>query len=543
MRGLIMDRPLLISSLIQHVDLVSGDREIVSRTVEGPIHRYTYRDAHTRSRQLANALTGLGVQLGDRIATMAWNTHRHFEIYFAVSGMGAITHTLNPRLHPSQLTYIANHAEDSYILADANLVPLIEAVAGDLTSLKGVIVMTDKAHMPEAKIDNLLCYEELIDNHSDDFEWPEFDENTASSLCYTSGTSGNPKGALYSNRSTIIHAYAGALPDTLNLGESEVVLPVVPMFHANAWGIPYSATLAGSKLVFPGPLLDGASIHELLVSEDVTFAAGVPTVWLALLNHWRETNTSVPTLKRTVIGGSACPQSMIEAFQEEFGVEVRHAWGMTEMSPLGSVSLIKPGQKDASPEEKYRKQIKQGRPVYGVEVKIVDDDGKELPHDGAAFGELQVRGPWITSAYFRLDDSEAHGDDGWFATGDVCTIDEDGYIEITDRAKDVIKSGGEWISSIELENVAMGHPDVLQAAVIGVAHPKWDERPLLIVVPAPDKQPTLEDLTAYLSGKVAKWWLPDDMVLVDELPLGPTGKVLKTKLREQFGDHKLPTLL
>ncbi len=541
MRGLIMDRPLLISSLIQHVDLVSGDREIVTRTVEGPIHRYTYRDAHTRARQLANALTALGVQLGDRIATMAWNTHRHFEIYFAVSGMGAITHTLNPRLHPSQLTYIANHAEDSYIFVDANLVPLIEAVAGDLTSLKGVIVMTDRAHMPEAKINNLLCYEELIDNHSDDFDWPEFDENTASSLCYTSGTSGNPKGALYSNRSTIIHAYAGALPDTLNMGESEVVLPVVPMFHANAWGIPYSATLAGSKLVFPGPLLDGASIHELLVSEEVTFAAGVPTVWLALLNYWREANTSVPTLKRTVIGGSACPQSMIEAFQEEFGVEVRHAWGMTEMSPLGSVSLIKPSQKDASPEEKYRKQIKQGRPVYGVEIKIVDDDGNELPHDGVAFGELQVRGPWITSAYFRLDDSDAHGDDGWFATGDVCTIDEDGYIEITDRAKDVIKSGGEWISSIELENVAMGHPDVLQAAVIGVAHPKWDERPLLIVVPAPDKQPTLEDLTDYLSGKVAKWWLPDDMVLVDELPLGPTGKVLKTKLRERFGDHQLPT--
>ena len=541
MRGLIMDRPLLISSLIQHVDLVSGDREIVTRTVEGPIHRYTYRDAHTRARQLANALTALGVQLGDRIATMAWNTHRHFEIYFAVSGMGGITHTLNPRLHPSQLTYIANHAEDSYIFADANLVPLIEAVAGDLPSLKGVIVMTDRAHMPEAKIDNLLCYEELIDNHSDDFDWPEFDENTASSLCYTSGTSGNPKGALYSNRSTIIHAYAGALPDTLNMGESEVVLPVVPMFHANAWGIPYSATLAGSKLVFPGPLLDGASIHELLVSEEVTFAAGVPTVWLALLNYWREANTSVPTLKRTVIGGSACPQSMIEAFQEEFGVEVRHAWGMTEMSPLGSVSLIKPSQKDASPEEKYRKQIKQGRPVYGVEIKIVDDDGNELPHDGVAFGELQVRGPWITSAYFRLDDSDAYGDDGWFATGDVCTIDEDGYIEITDRAKDVIKSGGEWISSIELENVAMGHPDVLQAAVIGVAHPKWDERPLLIVVPAPDKQPTLEDLTDYLSGKVAKWWLPDDMVLVDELPLGPTGKVLKTNLRERFGDHKLPT--
>ncbi len=541
MRGLIMDRPLLISSLLEHADRVSGDREIISRSDEGPIHRYTYHDAHTRSRQLANALTALGVQIGDRIATVAWNTHRHLEIYFAVSGIGAITHTLNPRLHPSQLGYIANHAEDSYIFVDTNLVPLVEAVAGDLPALKGVIVMTDKANMPTAKIDNLLCYEDLIDNHSDNLVWPEFDENTASSLCYTSGTSGNPKGALYSHRSTIIHAYAAALPDVMNLSERSVVLPVVPMFHANAWGIPYSAAMTGSKLVFPGAHLDGASIHELLVAEEVTFAAGVPTVWLALLNHWRETGTKVPSLKMTVIGGSAIPQSMIEAFQEDFGVAVRHAWGMTEMSPLGSVSIIKPRLDNASNEEKYRVQIKQGRPVYGVEVRIVDDDGNLLPHDGEAFGELQVRGPWITSSYFRLDTSEAHGADGWFATGDVCTIDPDSYIEITDRAKDVIKSGGEWISSIELENVAMGHPDVLQAAVIGVAHPKWDERPLLIVVPAPGKQPTLDDLTAFLTDKVAKWWLPDDMVLVDELPLGATGKVLKTKLREQFGDHKLPT--
>jgi len=472
---------------------------------------------------------------------VAWNTHRHLEIYFAVSGISAITHTLNPRLHPSQLGYIANHAEDSYIFVDTNLVPLVEAVAGDLPALKGVIVMTDKANMPTAKIDNLLCYEDLIDNNSDDLVWPEFDENTASSLCYTSGTSGNPKGALYSHRSTIIHAYAAALPDVMNLSERSVVLPVVPMFHANAWGIPYSAAMTGSKLVFPGAHLDGASIHELLVAEEVTFAAGVPTVWLALLNHWRETGTRVPSLEMTVIGGSAIPQSMIEAFQEDFGVAVRHAWGMTEMSPLGSVSIVKPRLDSASNEEKYRVQIKQGRPVYGVEVRIVDDDGNLLPHDGEAFGELQVRGPWITSSYFRLDTSEAHGADGWFATGDVCTIDSDSYIEITDRAKDVIKSGGEWISSIELENVAMGHPDVLQAAVIGVAHPKWDERPLLIVVPAPGKQPTHDDLTAFLTDKVAKWWLPDDMVLVDELPLGATGKVLKTKLREQFGDHKLPT--
>jgi len=541
MRGLIMDRPLLISSLLEHADRVSGDREIVSRSVAGPIHRYTYRDAHTRSRQMANALTALGVELGDRIATLAWNTYSHFEIYYAVSGIGAITHTLNPRLSPEQLTYIVNHAEDSYIFADADLVPLIEAVAGELTSLKGVIVMTDRAHMPEAKIENLICYEELIDRHSDDFDWPEFDENTASSLCYTSGTTGNPKGALYSHRSTILHAYASALPDTLHLAESEVVLPVVPMFHVNAWGIPYGATMTGAKLVFPGPKLDGESIHELLVSEGVTFAAGVPTVWLGLLSYWRENNTSVPTLKRTVIGGTAIPPSMLEAFQDEFGVEVRHAWGMTEMSPLGTVSLIKPRLADADKATRHRVQIKQGRPVYGVDMKIVDDQDKELPHDGKAYGELKVRGPWITSGYFKLDDSAAHGDDGWFATGDVCTIDPDGYMEVTDRSKDVIKSGGEWISSIDLENQAMGHPDVMHAAVIGVPHPKWDERPLLIVVPAPDKTPDLAAINEYLSGKVAKWWLPDDMVVVDSLPIGATGKVLKTKLREQFGNYKLPT--
>jgi fatty-acyl-CoA synthase len=541
MRGLIMDRPLMISALLEHADRVSGDREIVSRSVEGPIHRYTYHDAHTRSRQLAKALTALGVQLGDRIATLAWNTHRHFEVYYAVSGIGAITHTLNPRLAPAQFTYIVNHAEDSYIFVDLNLVPLIEAVASDLSSVKGIVVMTDAAHMPESKIENLLFYEDLIDGQSDDFDWPEFDENTASSLCYTSGTTGNPKGALYSHRSTIIHAYASALPDVLNLAEREVVLPVVPMFHVNAWGIPYGATMTGAKLVFPGPKLDGASIHELLVDEEVTFAAGVPTVWLGLLNYWRENNKNVPSLNRTVIGGTAIPQSMIEAFQEDFGIEVRHAWGMTEMSPLGTISLVKPNVPATDKAARYRAQIKQGRPVFGVDMKIVDDDGKALPHDGKAYGELLVRGPWITSGYFKIDHSEAHDHDGWFATGDVCTIDPDGYMEITDRAKDVIKSGGEWISSIDLENQAMGHPDVMQAAVIGVHHPKWDERPLLIVVPAKDKTPELASINEYLTDKVAKWWLPDDMIIVESLPIGATGKVLKTELRAQFGDHKLPT--
>ena len=541
MRGLIMNQPLLISSLICHADWVSGDREIVTRSVEGPIHRYNYHDAHTRSRQLANALINLGVKLGDRIATLAWNTYRHFECYYAISGIGAITHTLNPRLVADQLTYIINHAENSYIFVDADLLPLIELVANMIPTIKGIVVMTDNLNMPESKIDNLLCYEDLIENNSDDLEWPVFDENTASSLCYTSGTTGNPKGALFSHRSTIIHAYASALPDVLQLSEKEVVLPVVPMFHVNAWGIPYGATMTGAKLVFPGPKLDGESIHQLLVNESVTFAAGVPTVWLGLLNYWKENNTSVPTLKRTICGGTAVPQSMIESFQEEFGIELRHAWGMTEMSPLGTVSVIKPSHMNSDKATRYRIQIKQGRPVFGVEMKIVDDQENELPHDGKAYGELMVRGPWITSGYYKVENSEAHDHDGWFATGDVCTIDPEGYIEITDRTKDVIKSGGEWISSIDLENKAMGHSDVMHAAVIGVHHPKWDERPLLIVVPAKDKTPVLEDINEYLSKKVAKWWLPDDMIIVESLPIGATGKVLKTKLREIYGNHTLPT--
>lgn len=541
LHGLIMDRPLLISSLLSHATVIAADREMVTRTVEGPIHRTTYGEIHKRARQLANAFRMLGVGTGDRVATLGWNTVRHFEAYYAISGSGAVTHTLNPRLHPSQLTYIMNHAEDVYVFVDLTFLPLIEAVIDELHGLRGVIVMTDRAHMPESTIENLLCYEELIDSHSDDFEWPEFDENAASSLCYTSGTTGHPKGALYSHRSTIIHAYASALPDVLHIGENEVILPVVPMFHVNAWGIPYAATMTGAKLVMPGPKLDGASVHELLAAEEVTMTAGVPTVWLSLLAHWRETGAHVPSLKRIIIGGSAAPQSMIEAFQDEFGVEVRHAWGMTEMSPLGSVSLPKPAIRSAGRDAVYRSQRKQGRPVFGVEMRIVDDQGKELPHDGKAFGELQVRGPWITSSYFKLDRSDAHHEDGWFSTGDVCTMDPDGYIEITDRAKDVIKSGGEWISTIELENLATGHPDVLQAAVIGVPHPKWDERPLLLVVPQQGKTPNHDNLVAYLSDKVAKWWLPDDTILVDELPLGATGKVLKTRLREQYGDHKLPT--
>tara|TARA_B100000029_G_scaffold516738_1_gene633489 strand:- start:3867 stop:5477 length:1611 start_codon:yes stop_codon:yes gene_type:complete len=535
-----MDKPLMISSLIEHANRVSGDREIVTRSVEGPIHRYTYADAYVRVRKLANALSELGMKLGDRIATLAWNTNRHFECYYAVSGMGGITHTLNPRLSPEQLIYIINHAEDSYIFVDVNLLPLVEAVSSKLRSLKGIIVLTDENNLPESKLDNLICYEKLIDDHSMVSDWPEFDENTASSLCYTSGTTGNPKGALYSHRSTILHAYASALPDVMNLSEKEVVLPVVPMFHVNAWGIPYGATMTGAKLVFPGPKLDGASVHELLVEEEVTMAAGVPTVWLGLLNHWKANKTKVPSLKRTIIGGTAVPQSMIETFQEKFNVDVRHAWGMTEMSPLGTISIPKEKIVKEGKQKRYRSQIKQGRPVFGVEIKIVNDQNETLPNDGKAFGELLVRGPWITSGYFKNDDSDSHNNDGWFATGDVCTIDPEGYMEITDRAKDVIKSGGEWISSIDLENQAMGHPDVMLAAVIGVPHPKWDERPILIVVPTEGKIPNLESINEFLSDKVAKWWLPDDLILVEDLPLGPTGKILKTKLRKEFGQHALP---
>ena len=539
MYGMMMDRPLLISGLLEHVSTIGHDREFVSRTVEGPIHRYTYDDAHRRARRLANALTTLGVGHGDRVATIAWNTYRHYEAYFGIAGMGAVSHTVNPRLAPHQIVYIMNHAEDQYLFVDNTFAPIVDAIAGALETVKGFVFMTDQANMPDVEADNVLCYEDLIDAHDDDFEWPEFDERSAAALCYTSGTTGNPKGALYSHRSTIIHAYCSALPDVIAIREADSILPVVPMFHVNAWGIPYAATMTGAKLVMPGPRLDGASLHELMVAEDVTFAAGVPTVWLGLLQHWRDSGERVATLERTVIGGSAVPQSMIEAFQDEFDVEVRHAWGMTEMSPLGTVSIPKPGITDKA--ARLRKQIKQGRPVFGVEIRIVDEAGAVLPHDGQASGELHVRGPWIASGYFREEASDSHRADGWFATGDVCTIDEDGYIEVTDRAKDVIKSGGEWISSIELENLATGHPEVRQAAVIGIAHPKWDERPLLIVVANDGADPSKQDLIDYLTDKVAKWWLPDDVVFIDELPLGATGKVLKTRLREIYADYRLPT--
>jgi len=534
MQGLMMNRQLLISSLIEHGATVYHDREIVSRTVEGPIHRYTYADLRGRSKQLAGALTTLGVKAGDRIATLAWNGYRHVELYFGVSGMEAVCHTLNPRLHPSQLIYILNHAEDRYLFTDLTFLPLVEAIADKLKTVEAVVVMTDADHMPESKLPNLLCYEDLLSEQKDDFEWPEFDENTASSLCYTSGTTGHPKGVLYSHRSTVLHAFSVSLPAVLELSESQVFLPVVPMFHANAWGTPYATPMTGTKLVMPGPGLDGASLTELMREEGVTSTAGVPTVWSGLLDYWREHDTSVPTLKIMIIGGAAVPRSMVEAFDKEFGVEVRQGWGMTETSPIGSVNVLKPEQREAPAAERYDIQVRQGRAVYGVEMKIVDEEGNTLPRDGKAFGELKVRGPWVTTNYYRDEDHEAVDSDGWFPTGDVATIDSDGYMSITDRIKDLIKSGGEWISSIALEDLAMSHPDVVQAAVIGIPDEKWTERPLLIVKTRAGTNPSKEELLGFFRGKVEDWSIPDDVVLVDELPIGGTGKVQKAELRKTY---------
>jgi len=540
-----MDIPLLISSLIQHADRFHGDTEIVSRTIEGPIHRCTYRDLHRRARQLANALGALDIRPGDRVATLAWNSYRHLEAFYGISGAGAVMHTINPRLFPEQIAYIANHAEDVYLFFDLTFAPLIDKLAPALKTMKGYVLMTDKAHMPKSSISNLLCYEDLINAHSDDYQWPQLDERTASSLCYTSGTTGNPKGVLYSHRSTVIHAYAAALPDALNISARDVMLPVVPMFHANAWALPYSCALAGAKMVMPGAQLDGKSLYELFETERVTVSAGVPTVWLALLQYMDQNKLRFSTMNRTVIGGSACPPAMIRAFQDKYGVQVLHAWGMTEMSPLGTVSTFKSKHLSLPEEQRYALQTKQGRPIFGVDMKIVDGDGKELPWDGKAFGDLLVRGPWICDGYLKGEggnplqrDPDGHD---WFPTGDVATIDQDGFMQITDRSKDVIKSGGEWISSIDLENTAVAHPAVAEAAVVSVRHPKWDERPLLIVVKKQGADLTREELLKFYEGRVAKWWIPDDVVFVDQLPHTATGKLLKTKLREDFKDYKLPT--
>jgi fatty-acyl-CoA synthase len=541
--GQMMSQPLTISSILQFAARHYGGSEIVSRRVEPDLpelHRYTYRDCELRARRLAQALQQRGVSMGERVGTLAWNGYRHLELYYAVSGSGAVLHTINPRLHPEQIAYIVNHAEDQYLFFDLTFLPLVEAIAAHCPTVKGFVLMSDRAHMPaESRIPNLLCYEEMVaSSDGADYTWPLFDENAAASLCYTSGTTGNPKGALYSHRSTVLHAYASALPNVLNVGAVDTVLPVVPMFHVNAWGLPYSVLLSGAKMVFPGAQLDGKSLYELFEQEGVTFSAGVPTVWLGLINYALQNELKFSTFRRTVIGGSACPPAMMDTLIDRFGVQVIHGWGMTEMSPLGTTGglLVKHLK---LPKEEQRKILqKQGHAIYGVDMKIVDDDGQEMPWDGKSFGHLLVKGPWIIASYFRQEGGDVL-QDGWFPTGDVATIDADGFMQITDRSKDVIKSGGEWIGSIDLENIAMGHPAVMQAACIGVSHPKWDERPLLLVVPRPGAEVTREELLGFFEGKIARFWMPDDVVFVEALPIGGTGKIQKNKLREQYRGHLL----
>ena len=536
LRGLMMDQPLLISSLLTHAAENHADTEVVSRTVEGPIHRYTYADSHQRTRQLAQALTRLGVSAGDRIATLAWNGYRHFELYYGTSGMGAVIHTINPRLFIEQIIYIINHAEDKLVFFDINLAPLVEKLAAHCPTVKGWVAMTDRDHLPALTVTALLCMDELIDQEDGHYEWPVLDEYTASGLCYTSGTTGNPKGVLYHHRSTVIHALAVSLPDCFSISAKDVVMPIVPMFHVNAWGTPYFGPMVGVKLVMPGAALDPKSLYELAESEQVTMSAGVPTVWLSLFAWLRSNNLKFSTLKRVVIGGSACPPSMIREFADVYGIECNHAWGMTEMSPLGTYGTLKRKHLELPIAEQFAVKVKQCRPLYGVTMKIVDQAGDTLPRDGVAFGDLMVRGPWVTKGYFKAEGGDVLRDD-WFPTGDVATIDTDGYMGITDRSKDVIKSGGEWISSIDLENIAIAHPAVAEAAAIGAVHPKWDERPLLIVVRKPDAAISREDLLQFYDGKVARWWVPDDVIFVNELPHTATGKLLKTRLREQYGAH------
>jgi 3-(methylthio)propionyl---CoA ligase len=535
MLGSMMDRPLLVSSLLEHAERQFGSTEIVSREPSGALYRYTFRDAASRARRLARALLQLGVAHGSRIATLAWNNHRHLEAYFAVSGAGAVLHTCNPRLHPEQLAYIVNHAEDEVLLFDATFLPLVQAVAAHCPTIRHYVLLGNSQDMPkDTRIPNLICYEDMLAACDDAFVWPEFDERTASTLCYTSGTTGNPKGVLYSHRSTILHSLALSLPDTLSLSAHDCVLPVVPMFHVNAWGIPYAAAMNGCKLVLPGAKLDGASLYELIEGERVTCSAGVPTIWLGLAQHMEQHGLKPSTMNRTVVGGSAMPEAQIRTWTEKFGVEVRHAWGMTETSPLGTQGSLLPKHAGLSVGEQCAQRAKQGRAVFGVEMRIVDANGNEQPRDGRSAGELEVRGPWIAAAYFKGEKPALRN--GWFPTGDIATIDADGYMQITDRVKDVIKSGGEWISSIDLENAAVGHPSVLMAAVIGARHPKWDERPVMFVVKKPGHAADKEDILAHLADKVAKWWLPDEVIFLDALPLGATGKVQKMELRRDYAD-------
>ena len=538
--GQMMQMPLLISSLLTHAARHNGDIEVVSKRVEGDIHRTNWAEVELRSRKLAQALARLGCEAGDRIGTLAWNGYRHLEIYYGVSGSELVCHTINPRLFPQQVAWIINDAQDKVIFVDLNILPLVEKLVPSLPSVKHVVLMCDRDNMPrEHALPSLLCYEDLIDAEDGNYTWPSFDENAAASICYTSGTTGNPKGAVYSHRSSVLHAYAVALPDAMCIKGTDVVLPVVPMFHVNAWGTPYATALVGCKLVLPGHHLDGESLYKLFESEGVTMSAGVPTIWMGLLNYVKANNLKFSTFKTTVIGGAACPPSMIRTFENDYNVEVVHAWGMTELSPVGTLGRLKSKHANLAPEAKQKILEKQGKSVFGVDMRIVDAEGNVQPWNGVATGDLEVRGHWVISSYFNVDKSPLH--DGWFPTGDVATIDSDGYMQITDRSKDVIKSGGEWISSIELENVLMGHPAVHEAAAIAAHHPKWDERPLMVVVKKPGAEVTKEELLAFYKGKIPNWQTPDDIVFVDELPHTATGKLYKLKLREQYRDYKLPT--
>ena len=539
MNGNMMNHPLLISDLIEHAAKYYPTSEIVSHRLEGDIHRYTYQDANRRSKQLANALTHTGIKQGDRVGTLAWNGYRHYEIYFAASGMGAVTHTINPRLFPEQVVYIINHAEDRVLFVDLTFVPLLEKIKDKIPSVEVIVIMADTSHMPQTSLSSetceVICYETYMENASDKFDWPQLDDETAAAICYTSGTTGNPKGVVYSHRSTLLHAFGSAIPEALSISSRSTLLPVVPMFHVCAWGTPYSATLSGAKLVFPGAALDGKSLATLIEAEQPTLLLGVPTIWLGLLQYLKEHDVRLNSVENVVIGGSAAPLSMIQSFDEDHGAFVMHAWGMTEMSPIGTIGAYTREMDSASKEERYAIQQKQGRPVFGVQLKIVNDEGESQPNDGIAFGRLMVKGPWIIERYFKAERTAL--EDGWFDTGDVATLDPQGYMKIVDRNKDVIKSGGEWISSIDLENAAVGHPAVQEACVIGIQHPKWDERPLLLVIKQQGQTVSKDDIIGHLSNKVAKWWLPNDVVFVDELPHTATGKLLKVNLRDQFGDH------
>ncbi|MFN0192955.1 MAG: long-chain-fatty-acid--CoA ligase [Aestuariivirga sp.] len=542
MLGLMQDFPLQVHRVLDHAARWHGATEIVSRSAEGPIHRTTYADLDKRSRALANAAQKkFGVGHGTIVATMAWNTWRHLEIWYAIMGLGGIVHTLNPRLFADQLLYIANHAEDEWVFTDLTFVPLFEKLQDKLPKVRGFVIMTDRAHMPATSLRNPICYEELIVEGDPSFDWPQFDEHTACGMCYTSGTTGNPKGVVYSHRSNVLHGMMCCFADAMNLSSRDAIMPVVPMFHANAWSIAFAAPMAGAKLVMPGPKLDGASVFELLNAEKVTITAAVPTVWIMLLQHLEQSaGLKLPSLERVVIGGSACPESVMRAFVDKYDADVIHAWGMTEMSPIGTLSVRSARALELDEPDWWQLKLKQGRVPFLVDMKITDDQNRALPHDGKTFGRLKVKGPAVAKSYFKGDGAQAFDADGWFDTGDVATIDEYGYMNVTDRSKDVIKSGGEWISSIDLENAAVGCPGVLEAAAIGLPHPKWDERPLLVVVRKKDADVTKSAILTHMNGKVAKWWMPDDIAFVDEIPHTATGKISKLTLRDRFKEYRFP---